>query len=561
MIEIRQKDGVKLNISPGSEHLLKFLEDNKNNDNKFLISTKSELAKQYGLSLSTVSKRLTELINNRVIDMISKRGKNGGIIITFLVKPTEDFKTWERKNENIIQSESEYAVNLREQVFPKYIRPLGNGRPRRTKKEMIAYRLAKDEKERTILNMNLECEVTYPSKRIFEMSPDPEGYFRAYILAKLYDILCYHYMQHAYEYFSEHPEQTQENIEGAKHYDKKRNNFLYSDILGKDFFGERRFNTFYNLQAKLQEWDLTIHDFKYIHSVFGNYLYFYEQRRGTSKALGSPVPYINYFHSESTLQQFIKHTSALKRNRSRFGDVKPIEQRIASTGAKTLTYQSLKRLYDMGLGAIDYDFDTKFENSLTLDHILDIESANVSYDNGNDQLDRNSIAYTSYNSMVKSLPNNMENNEKELMIKFLKQSHILMANNRAFDMLEKAAIFPLQQRAMLEKVKSQEMFEEYKDVAYSKVSTIDGTLYDSELEGAYKTGEEIDIMCSQQNWWNILMMYGHYRNMTVNGNEVKRIIDKYELDDDILLDLYGLLDYNKIINNMLKEEKFTCLEE
>ena len=155
MIEIRQKGDVKLNISPGSEHLLKFLEDNKNSDNKFLVSTKSELAKQYGLSLSTVSKRLTELINNRVIDMISKRGKNGGIIITFLVKPTEDFTTWEKKNENVIQSESEYAINLREQVFPKYVRPLGKGRPRRTKKEMIAYRLAKDEKERTLLNMNL----------------------------------------------------------------------------------------------------------------------------------------------------------------------------------------------------------------------------------------------------------------------------------------------------------------------------------------------------------------------------------------------------------------------
>lgn len=125
----KTKRRCKIKYKSRFEHLLKFLEDNKNNDNKFLISTKSELAKQYGLSLSIISKRLTELINNRVIDMISKRGKNGGIIITFLVKPTEDFKTWERKNENIIQSESEYAVNLREQVFPKYIRPLGNGRP------------------------------------------------------------------------------------------------------------------------------------------------------------------------------------------------------------------------------------------------------------------------------------------------------------------------------------------------------------------------------------------------------------------------------------------------
>ena len=554
MIEIRQKGDMKLDISPGSEHLLKFLEKNKNNDNKFLVSTKSDLAKQYGLSLSTVSKRLTELINNKVIDMVSKRGKNGGIIITFLVEPNEDFATWERKNENVIQSESEYAINLRERVFPKYIRPLGNGRPRRTKKEMIAYRLAKDEKERTIINMNSECEVTYPSKKIFEMSPDPQGYFRAYILAKLYDILCYHYMQHAYEYFNEHPEQTPENIEGAKHYDKKRNNYLYSDILGKDFFGERRFNTFYNLQAKLQEWDLTIHDFKYIHSVFGNYLYQYEQRRGTSKALGSPVPYINYFHSEGTLQQFIKHTSALKRNRSKFGDVKPIEQRIASTGAKSLTYQSLKRLYDMGIDAIDYDFDTKFESSLTLEYILDVENASVKYNNDNEQLDRNSIAFTSYNNMVKSLPRNMRNDEEELMIKFLKQTHILMANNRSFDMLEKATMFPLQQRAIIDKVKSNDKFEDYKDVAYGAVSTIWGEIYDSEREVAYKNGLEIETMRSQQNWWNILMMYGHYRNMTVNTNEVKRIMDKYKLEGDILLDLYGLLDYNKIVNNMLKGE-------
>ena len=68
-------------------------------------------------------------------------------------------------------------------------------------------------------------------------------------------------------------------------------------------------------------------------------------------------------------------------------------------------------------------------------------------------------------------------------------------------------------------------------------------------------------MYSLPNWWNILIMYGTYRDMTINANEIKRIIDKYDLENEIKLDIYGLIDYNKVVNDMLKEEKSTCHEE
>ncbi|XWX29938.1 HTH DNA binding protein [Staphylococcus phage PG-2021_40] len=560
MIEIRQKGEQKVDISNGAEHLLKFLESNKNSDNKFLVSTKSELAKQYGLSLSTVSKRLTELINNKLITMITKKGKNGGIIISFLVQSLEEYSKWERKSENIITSESEYAKTLREQVFPKYERPLGNGRPRRTKKEMIAYRMAKDEQEQKLLDMNLECEVTYPSKRIFKMAPDPQGYFRAYILAKLYDVLCYAYMESTCEYFKNDIDQSSSTQESIKHYQKLMDKYKQSDILGRDFFGTRKFNTFYNLQAKLQEWGLIVHDFKYIHSVFGNYIYHYEQRRGTRNALGSPVPYINYFHSENTLKYFIKHVNQLRKNKAMYGFTKSIGQSISSVGANSLTYQSLKQLYDMGIDSITYDFDTKFMDALTITDIIDFQNVGISYDNENEQLNRNSIAYTNYNNVVNNLPK-MLDKDKETLVKFLKQAHIQMANERTLSPLEKATMFPLQQRALVDAINDKGMKEKDEDLAYSIITTIKGEVRDDEIEPYSKIGREIESMYSLPNWWNILIMYGTYRDMTINANEIKRIIDKYDLENEIKLDIYGLIDYNKVVNDMLKEEKSTCHEE
>nr|WNM56323.1 HTH DNA binding protein [Staphylococcus phage S-CoN_Ph38] len=83
MIRVKKDKLEQLNLDNGTTNLLEYLYENKNKDNIFVVKTKSQLSKDYGLSLSTINKRLKVLQDNNIIKLTTKRGKNGGTIISF----------------------------------------------------------------------------------------------------------------------------------------------------------------------------------------------------------------------------------------------------------------------------------------------------------------------------------------------------------------------------------------------------------------------------------------------------------------------------------------------
>ncbi|MGI4547611.1 winged helix-turn-helix transcriptional regulator, partial [Klebsiella pneumoniae] len=63
--------------------LYQYLEENAT-ENKFHISTKKELADSLGVSISALSNNLKKLEEENKVVTVSKRGKNGGVIITLV---------------------------------------------------------------------------------------------------------------------------------------------------------------------------------------------------------------------------------------------------------------------------------------------------------------------------------------------------------------------------------------------------------------------------------------------------------------------------------------------
>ncbi|MDU5108792.1 winged helix-turn-helix domain-containing protein, partial [Clostridium sp.] len=171
--------------------LLDYLESNSK-DNIFTISTKKKIAESVGVSVSTINNNLKKLEEENKIAVATKKGHNGGIVITLIKERfnTEDLVEFNKSNDNIIQSAQKYAEDLRDKHFPTYTYQRKENR-RRTKQEMAKYKAIKDKNRRIILDMNLELSnMNYPSKEVFNMSYDPEGFYKAYILCKLYDTYC-----------------------------------------------------------------------------------------------------------------------------------------------------------------------------------------------------------------------------------------------------------------------------------------------------------------------------------------------------------------------------------
>lgn len=556
MIEVNKNRREKLNMSRGAENLLKYLYNNKNKEGKYVVSTKKQLSQDYGLSLSTVSKRLKELENKRAVKLVTKRGANGGTIVNFKVQPSETFEEWYEKDENIVESESAYAKELRDKVFPKYERPLGNGRPRRTKEEMRAYRIAKDEYEKNLVNMNYHT-LNYPSKNVFNMADDPEGYFRAYLLAKLYDLMCYKYMVSFRNHFKNKYDSGEKGYdEAVVYYENKANDYRYKNILGDNYFGERRFNIFYNLQAYLKEQKLEVHDFSYIREVFSNYTRSFENRRGTRKAFKSPVPYTNYLYSESAMVGYKERIRKGKRNRALYGFNSNIEQDISSVGSKSILYQSLKRLYDLGLEDSGLNLEELFNNTLTVTDI--IKEGKINYSNDDDQLNRNSIVYRHYTDTVEKLKSkSMEEKEYETLIHYFGNLHMLLANPGRLSNINMASMFPVEQRYLIDKYTTMlggKEEDSYKDEVLHSMMARMGHTNGTSLRSDSWVGKEIKESLTNLNWLSILTMYGDYRNITVNMQEVNHILNKYELIGEFPFEQSGVLSYDKILEEYIRKE-------
>src|SRR5699024_6953223 len=147
---------------------------------------------------------------------------------------------------------------------------------------MDQYNAIKEEKRSIIADMNFHSEgLPYPSKEVFNMSYDTEGFYKAYILCKLYDHYAISHMdaKHNSHLKPMSKAKTKDDYDYHQHTSRYYRNSMIQNIprniVSDNFFGSKTFNTFYNFYLKVK--DKNINVFKYMQNVFKNVTFYYEK--------------------------------------------------------------------------------------------------------------------------------------------------------------------------------------------------------------------------------------------------------------------------------------------
>lgn len=546
MQQLREAEN-QVTLTKSTEHFLDFLKDQVNEEGSYAIGTRKQLEEAYGKSRSVIDRKLKELTENEIITCVTKRGKNGGTIITLNYYKPKNFNTWVKKDESIITSNETYARDLREKVFPKYKRPLGQGRPRRTQEEMRAYKLARTEHEKLMVTMNQSTSNLFPSREVFNMSPDPEGYYKAYTMARLYDVMCYEYMKQAWLDHKSIQNPTEKEKNAVDFYYNKMLYYRSSNILGKDFFGTKLFNTFYNAYYKIKDSKIMMTVEEYMHSVFKNYVTHFEYYRGTKYGLKSPVPYPNYLHSETAFTNFYKHRDYLRTNKCNFDSYLPIGNYVSIIGIANPVYKAISRLFnseftnDVGYDIIENKFKVVMKTRglySPLTEELYTEEELSSEPELKDTLNHYKD-YTQTMTEIKEVVT--EDKEIELLDVFLKQLYMIKADPMKLTVFDRMTMYPVQQRYYFEMLDYTGKLRKDKEESYACIGAVSQLIKQNQFDEFASAGREYCNIANGGAMYQIINMYMDYNKTALNIHEVQNIIRKYKLNNVIKLDKNGLL--------------------
>lgn len=542
-----REEGNQAVLTKSTEHFLDFLKDQVNEDGTYAIGTRKQLEESYGKSRSVIDRKLKELTEKEIITCVTKRGKNGGTIITLNYYKPSDFNAWVKKDDSVITSNEKYARDLRKKVFPKYKRPLGQGRPRRTKEEMRAYKLARTEFEKLMVTMNQSTSNLYPSKEVFNMAPDPEGYYKAYTMARLYDVMCYEYMKQAWIDHKNIKNPTEKEKSAVDFYYTKMLYYRNSNILGKDFFGTKLFNTFYNAYNKLKESKLMMSIEEYMHSVFKNYVTHFEYYRGTKYGLKSPVPYPNYLHSETAFKNFYQHRDYLRKNKCNFDSYLPIGNYVSIIGIANPVYKAISRLFNS-------DFNNKEEHNIIEDKFNVVMKTRGLYSPITDSLYtsdelseepelQDTLSYfKKYRETIDEVKSVIEDEkEYKLIDLFLKQLYMIKVDPMKLTIFDRMTMYPVQQRYYFEMLDFSGRLRKDREESYACIGAVGQPIKQEQFEDFARAGEEYSNIANGGAMYQIINMYMGYNSTALNVHEVHNVINKYKLNHIIKLDKNGLL--------------------
>lgn len=513
----------------------------QNSEHKhFKIGTKKELATSIGVSSSTLTKKLDSLQEKELIIVESKQGRNGGLVIV-LNQVEENTLT---KEDNIIQSNKEYAKRLREEYYPTYYYQPKTNIKRRTKVEMIEFNSIKDERKKMFNEMNFRLDKTpYPTKDIFDYSNDPEGYFKAYILAKTYDKLCQVHMRVLKRKALEKADKCEDEKESnfyytqAKKYETKETQFSYRQILGNKFFGTPVFNTFYKLyKASLNFSNFNM--FKYLTHVFHNVSFF--NQAGYNYPI---IPQPNYFVSDKYLDSYQKYFNSIKEalnSDNRQLSNYTMRMNFNEEYSNDLVLQQLKVLYLKDYNELEYDLDEVFNVA------LDVEDYELGFVN------EKQVTLMEYKNNVEKETQDFDDYDKEIINKFNKQLIINDYAPKTITNMYRLSMFPMQRAYVLDNFK----LDGYKSLNYKQVEEIGLICSNSELK-TIETGQTdfetnvrlgkiyIEVSKNTRDYY-ITRMFGHFTGIDINIRDIKYILEKYNKKDLIPLTQNGMLDYEVI---------------
>ncbi|AFV80937.1 HTH DNA binding protein [Staphylococcus phage vB_SauM_Remus] len=515
--------------------------EKKSKNNTYQIATKKELAEELDVSVSTLSKNLKRLEQDNKINVVSKRGNKGGIVIS-LVRDydTDSLLHFNDTNDNVITSNLEYATELRNRFFPSYVYERKENK-RRTKLEMVQYNASKDKNRKIISDMNFyNSSLPYPTKDIFNMSYDPEGFYKAYILCKLYDQYAIAHMNAKYIQhltLSNGNEDVDRHKHLSEYYRKKMLQNLSRDSICKDFFGSKTFNTFYNFYLKIK--DKNINVFKYMQNVFKNTTFGFE-----NKTQPYPIPAPNFFSSDKYLTNYENYVKGIKRGVNKTNrQIGEVESLIKSSDyLLNPAVAQLHQLYTTPLNEEIHDIDTMFKTA------LDIEDTIYGIFNG-----MKHIILLSYNKYIEHLIEKLPSKHKNLLNKFIKQCIVNEYSPTTIPNNARLSMFLMQKEYKANIAELNGGIDRRDLIDISLVNTTD--LSKQDIVNIEQTTMNYLHMRRFTSTSYILQMYSNYLGYEVNLTEVKTIIEKYNLFNEIPLTKEGMIEYNKVID-IVKDDTY-----
>jgi len=151
------------------------------------VTRVKDLAEQLGKDVRTIQRHLKELAEKDILEMKGRRGKAGGTVIRF----NSDLVQFTTSDKALINSEEPIDIDelLQTKIPKKKQEPNPNKRPRRTKSQMIEAQLLQDEKQAKIdeLNGRLQILGGVPNWDWFQLTDNPVGNYRTYLLTRLYN--------------------------------------------------------------------------------------------------------------------------------------------------------------------------------------------------------------------------------------------------------------------------------------------------------------------------------------------------------------------------------------
>ena len=499
--------------------LLDYIKDNSK-DSVFTIATKKKIADALKLSVSTVNNNLKSLEEDKEIVVVSKRGHKGGVVITLVEDKTnnEELQEFINSGEDVITSTINYAISLRDKYFPNYSYERRPTR-RRTKIEMAKYNAIKDKNRKIVLDMNLKLsEMPYPSREVFNMSYDPEGFYKTYILCKLYDQYCIAHMnamynKHIYlmnkEDITEYQYKKHESL--ASFYKNQVSILLPKNSVSDNFFGSKTFNTFYNFYNKVKD-RKNFNIFKYMQNVFKNVTYYYE-----NKKMPVAIPSPNYFISDKYLNLYDKYVGKIKENVNNTNRHLGEYDSFIDSSDYNLNpaLSQLQQMYMIDLNEQVHDIDTMFSKAMDLE---DLEFGIIR--------DTKHLTLLNFSNKVDEEISKLPEKEFKVMNKFVKQLIINEYAPMTFSSTVRTSLFPMQRHYLVSELEVQE--KDLKDhlVEIGLVSSnVDyASLENDDITNLTSIAYDYLVLSKYTSNYYVLRMFSDFMGYEVNLKDVNYII-------------------------------------
>lgn len=251
-----------------------------------LALNKTQMANAYGKSVRTIQRYVNELEDMNYLTTATKVGKGGGTVIVFN-KAMMDFEP----QVNPVTEETLTTEELLEKLYPN--KPKKQPKRKYRPKALIAEeRIRRQKRQGEIEQLNDLLEETgYPTTEFWKQTPQPERYYKAWLITRMYNFYAVYYPEKMKN--ESEADNNRFRYELAEMYQNRLTDF---DVLPTRFLGTSNFTVALNMVDVLD--DVGVNPGAYLTVQFNFMQYLINQGKNVN------LPYFNTLLSEKSAKRW-----------------------------------------------------------------------------------------------------------------------------------------------------------------------------------------------------------------------------------------------------------------